>query len=103
MYKAIVQDGFNNKEPESTLKLVERPIPDAEPGHIVVQIKLRPINPVDLNSIRTGRFAQYTNQPIVPGSEGYGIIHKVKFLKNLEFPKFTITPLCSKIPQRIKK
>ena len=85
MYKAIVQDGFNNKEPESTLKLVERPIPDAEPGHIVVQIKLRPINPVDLNSIRTGRFAQYTNQPIVPGSEGYGIIHKVNFCKIWNF------------------
>ena len=77
MHRAIVQDGFNNEEPEGTLKLVEIPIPDAEPGHIVVQIKLRPVNPTDLIAIRTGRIAQYTNQPIVPGSEGYGIIHKV--------------------------
>ena len=91
MYRAIVQDGFNNDEPESTLKVVE----DAEPGHIVVQIKLRPINPTDLIAIRTGRFAEYTNQPIVPGSEGYGIIHKVNFRKTLEFPKFTIIPPCS--------
>ena len=79
MYRAIVQDGFNNEEPESTLKVVERSIPDAKPGHVVVQIILRPINPTDLVAIRTGRFARYTNQPIVPGSEGYGIIHKVNF------------------------
>ena len=79
MYRAIVQDGFNNEEPENTLKVVETSIPDAKPGHIVVQIKLRPINPTDLVAIRTGRFVRYTNQPIVPGSEGYGIIHKVNF------------------------
>ena len=72
-----MQDGFNVEEPDSTLKLVERSIPEADPGRVVVQIKLRPINPTDLVSIRTGRFARYADKPVVPGSEGFGIIHKV--------------------------
>jgi NADPH:quinone reductase-like Zn-dependent oxidoreductase len=69
---AIVQDGYNKDDPLSTLKVVTKPIPKPAPGQVVVHIKLRPINPTDFNTIRTGRAANGT-----PGSEGYGIVHEV--------------------------
>lgn len=77
MYRSIVQNGFNSEEPESTLELLEKPIPEAAAGHVVVHIKLRPINPTDMVAIRTGRFTRFANHPRVPGSEGYGVVHLV--------------------------
>lgn len=77
MYRAIVQNGLNPEEPESTLEIVQKPIPEAAPGHVVVQIKLRPINPTDMFAIRTGRFTRFANEPVTPGSEGYGIVYSV--------------------------
>lgn len=77
MYRAIVQDGVNTEEPIGTLKVVEKPIPEATSGLVVVHIKLRPINPTDTVSIRTGRFTRFAKHPITPGSEGYGVVHAV--------------------------
>lgn len=69
---AIVQNGVNKADPSSTLKVVTKPIPKPAPGQVVVHIKLRPINPTDFNTIRTGRAGNGT-----PGSEGYGIVYEV--------------------------
>lgn len=77
MYRAIVQNGFKPEEPEGTLELLQRPIPEAAPGHVVVHIKLRPINPTDMVAIRSGRLTRFAKQPPVPGSEGYGIVNSV--------------------------
>lgn len=65
MYRAIIQ-----KAPGSALELTEKPIPA---GHVVVHIKLRPINPIDLGLIGT----PHTKRPLIPGSEGYGVVHSV--------------------------
>ncbi|MCO5550827.1 hypothetical protein L7F22_004320 [Adiantum nelumboides] len=77
MYRAIVQDGFNAEEPVAALKVIEKPIPEATSGHVVVHIKLRPINPTDMVAIRTGRFTHFAKHPPTPGSEGYGVVHSV--------------------------
>ncbi|KAJ7538634.1 hypothetical protein O6H91_11G057500 [Diphasiastrum complanatum] len=77
MNRAIGQRGFNAENPESALELIEKPIPSAAPGYVVVHIKLRPINPTDLVTIRTGRIARYVEGTPTPGSEGYGIVHAV--------------------------
>jgi trans-2-enoyl-CoA reductase len=57
--------------------LVEKPIPTAEPGYVVVHITLRPINPTDLVAIRTGRIAKHYDYPVTIGSEGFGIVESV--------------------------
>lgn len=80
MYRAIVQRGFNAADPESALDLVLKPIPTPEPGHVVVHITLRPINPTDLVSIRTGRVAKFYEYPVTVGSEGFGIVETVSHL-----------------------
>jgi NADPH:quinone reductase-like Zn-dependent oxidoreductase len=69
---AIVQDGYSKEDPLSTLKLVSKPIPKPAPGQVVVHIILRPINPTDFNTLRTGRAANGT-----AGSEGYGVVYEV--------------------------
>ncbi|KAG0563987.1 hypothetical protein KC19_8G073800 [Ceratodon purpureus] len=70
---AIVQDGYDAKDPLSTLKLVTKPIPKPAPGQVVVHIILRPVNPTDLITLRTGAIANGG----VAGSEGYGIVYEV--------------------------
>ncbi|KAG0607990.1 hypothetical protein M758_8G069700 [Ceratodon purpureus] len=70
---AIVQDGFNQDDPLSTLKVVNKPIPKPAPGQVVVQIKLRPINPTDFITLRLGGIAQGG----ICGSEGFGIVHEI--------------------------
>ncbi|EFJ16159.1 hypothetical protein SELMODRAFT_268645 [Selaginella moellendorffii] len=59
---------------ELELELTSKPVPDPSPGRVIVRILLRPINPTDLVSIRTGRFGHPVS---TPGSEGYGIVHAV--------------------------
>ena len=84
MYRAVIQNGINAKDPGSTLELVTKPIPKAEPGQVVVHITLRPVNPTDLITIRKGG-----NSPgATPGSDGFGIVHAVsthfrKYLQQL--------------------
>eukprot|EP00249_Psilotum_nudum_P018133 c26653_g1_i1 orf=330-1331(+) len=77
MYRAIVQKGHDAKDPEGTLEVVQKPIPEAAPGQVVVQMKLRPINPTDLVAIRTGRFTRFAKESPTPGSEGYGIVYAI--------------------------
>nr|PNR32063.1 hypothetical protein PHYPA_026188 [Physcomitrium patens] len=77
MQRAVVIDGFNEKDPESSLKLVMKPIPKAEPGQVVVHLTLRPVNPTDLVAIRSGRAARGIVGSATPGSEGFGIVHEV--------------------------
>lgn len=74
MSRTIVQDGLNEDDFLSTLKLVTKPIPEAGPGHVVVHITLRPVNPTDLLKLRRGQVAYGQG---VTGSEGYGVVHKV--------------------------
>ncbi|KAH9552111.1 hypothetical protein CY35_09G046800 [Sphagnum magellanicum] len=68
--RAVEQQNFDAKDPFAGLALVTKPVPKAEPGHVVVRITLRPVNPTDLNSIRLNRLR-------IPGSEGFGIVHEV--------------------------
>jgi trans-2-enoyl-CoA reductase len=70
---AIIQDGYDKEDPLRTLKLVTKPIPKPAPGQVVVHIKLRPINPTDFITLRSGGIAKGGT----PGSEGYGVIYEV--------------------------
>ncbi|CAM6126873.1 unnamed protein product [Calypogeia fissa] len=76
MYRGVIQRGYNAKDPLSTLELLSKPIPTAAPGYVVVHITIRPINPTDLISIRTGRVAKANQDPII-GSEGFGIVETI--------------------------
>lgn len=77
MYRCIVQNGYNSEDPEAMLELTERPVPEAAAGHVVVNVKLRPINPTDMVGVRSGRLTRFAKHPIAPGSEGYGVVHSV--------------------------
>jgi len=77
MQRAVAIVDFNEKDPESSLKLITKPIPKAESGQVVVRITLRPVNPTDIIGIRTGRIAKGIEGPATPGSEGFGIVHAV--------------------------
>ncbi|CAK9238302.1 unnamed protein product [Sphagnum troendelagicum] len=68
--RAVEQQNFDAKDPFAGLALVTKPVPKAEPGHVVVRITLRPVNPTDLISISS-------NGLRIPGSEGFGIVHEV--------------------------
>jgi hypothetical protein len=69
--RVVEQQNFDAQDPFAGLALVTKPVPKAEPGHVVVRITLRPVNPGDLMSIRS-------NSLPIPGSEGFGIVHEVK-------------------------
>ncbi|CAM6092597.1 unnamed protein product [Calypogeia fissa] len=93
MYRAIVQRGFDAADPESTLDLVTKPIPTAEPGHVVVHITLRPINPTDLVAVRTGGIARHYEYPVTVGSEGFGIVETIGEGVTLVKPGQRVVPL----------
>ncbi|CAK9238299.1 unnamed protein product [Sphagnum troendelagicum] len=67
---AVEQQNFDAQDPFAGLALVTKPVPKAEPGHVVVRITLRPVNPADLISISSNTLRN-------PGSEGFGIVHEV--------------------------
>ncbi|KAH8944631.1 hypothetical protein BDL97_13G122000 [Sphagnum fallax] len=67
---AVEQQNFDAQDPFAGLALVTKPVPKAEPGHVVVRITLRPVHPYDLFSISSNRLR-------IPGSEGFGIVHEV--------------------------
>jgi NADPH:quinone reductase-like Zn-dependent oxidoreductase len=69
--RAVEQQNFDAQDPFAGLALVTKPVPKAEPGHVVVRITLRPVNPADLISISSNTLRN-------PGSEGFGIVHEVK-------------------------
>ncbi|CAK9214360.1 unnamed protein product [Sphagnum troendelagicum] len=68
--RAVEQQNFDAEDPFAGLALVTKPVPKAEPGHVVVRITLRPVNPADL-------FYISSNEMRIPGSEGFGIVHEV--------------------------
>jgi hypothetical protein len=70
--RAVTVQSFDAKDPFAGLALVTKPVPKAEAGHVVVQITLRPVNPIDLNHMRYGSNGFFT-----PGAEGFGIIQDV--------------------------
>lgn len=57
-------------------EFVKRSVPKAEPGHVIVHVTLRPVNPVDLSLI--AMVAAQIGGPAVPGYEGCGIVHSVR-------------------------
>jgi hypothetical protein len=65
--RVVEQQNFDAQNPFAGLALVTKPVPKAEPGHVVVRITIRPVNPGDLMSIRS-------NSMSIPGSEGFGIV-----------------------------
>ncbi|KAL3685076.1 hypothetical protein R1sor_003098 [Riccia sorocarpa] len=93
MYRAIVQRGYNADNPESTLELIEKPIPAAPPGRVVVHILLRPINPTDTVNIREGKTARHYSYPVTVGTEGFGIVHSVGEGVQLVKPGQRVVPL----------
>lgn len=81
MAKGIVYKGDTK-----TYELVtDLPVPEPEPGHVVVHITLRPLNIMDPN------FApivyQQLGKPIVPGYEGFGIVHSVSQAQHYILPR----------------
>jgi NADPH:quinone reductase-like Zn-dependent oxidoreductase len=79
--RAVEQQNFDEQDPFAGLALVTRPVPKAEPGHVVVRITLRPVNPTDLISISSNTLripGVSSNRLRIPGSEGFGIVHEVK-------------------------
>eukprot|EP00842_Homolaphlyctis_polyrhiza_P001466 jgi/Hompol1/231/HPOL_004137-RA len=57
------------------IKVVERPRPVPGAGEVLVNIKLRPVHPVDIMAI-SGHYPGYAPKsfPAIPGYEGYGVI-----------------------------
>jgi NADPH2:quinone reductase len=72
--KAIRFDRFGN--PAEVLASAE--VPELQParGEVRVRMKLAPINPSDLMTIR-GEYGRLPTLPAVPGYEGYGVIDAV--------------------------
>lgn len=53
------------------LSLEARPIPEPGPGELLLEMKLAPINPADLN-ILEGKYGELPRLPTVVGNEGVG-------------------------------
>ncbi|KAH9552104.1 hypothetical protein CY35_09G046200 [Sphagnum magellanicum] len=68
--RTVEQQNFDAEDPFAGLALVTKPVPKVKPGHVVVRITLRPVNPTDLVSISSNKLR-------IPGSEGFGIVHEV--------------------------
>jgi hypothetical protein len=101
--RAVVLQTWVANNPDAGLALVTKPVPEAEPGQVVVHIILRPVNPADLVPFRTQGYA-YAGS-FTPGSEGVGIVHDVsiffkrflpsiwlhlKFLDYYDKPRMTV-------------
>ena len=71
MARAIVFNGTN-------FELVKKEVPKPKPRHVVVRMTIRPLLYVDL--FFNNRVFQATGKPIIPGYEGFGIVHSVFLL-----------------------
>ena len=69
MARAIV---FNGQK----MELVTKEVPKPTPGHVVVRITIRPILIVDVALL--DQVLKAIGKPIVPGWEGFGIVHSVR-------------------------
>lgn len=75
--RAVVQTGFPGED-EGSLELVQRPIPRASPGTVVIRLTTRSVNPNDLTNIRDNKLKSFQDEhhPVI-GSEGCGRIFEV--------------------------
>jgi len=78
MARAIVFNGTN-------FELVKKEVPKPRAGHVVVRITIRPLLYVDV--LLHHQVFQALGKPIVPGYEGFGIVHSV----------LLITHFCTKL------
>ncbi len=72
--RAVVVQRFDTENLDAGLALVTKLVPEAEPGHVVVHITLRPVHPTDLN---IKGYSTWTSGSFTPGAEGFGIVHEV--------------------------
>ncbi|CAM6022461.1 unnamed protein product [Sphagnum balticum] len=75
--RAVVLQTWVANNPDAGLALVTKPVPEAQPGQVVVHIILRPVNPTDLMPYRNQGYAHAKDGSYTPGSEGVGIVHDV--------------------------
>jgi NADPH:quinone reductase-like Zn-dependent oxidoreductase len=69
--KSLVFEQFG--EPESVLRLVEKPEPQPGRGTVRVRMIASPVNPSELMVVR-GRYGRLPQLPATPGFEGVGIV-----------------------------
>jgi hypothetical protein len=108
--RAVVLLTWVANNPDAGLALVTKPVPEAEPGQVVVHIILRPVNPTDLVSFRAQGYAHAKDGSFTLGSEGVGIVYDVsiffmpllpsiwlhlKFLDYYDKPRMTVMTDCS--------
>jgi NADPH:quinone reductase-like Zn-dependent oxidoreductase len=72
--KAIVFDQFG--DPRHVLQVRETPMPEPAAGDVRVRMRLSPINPSDLMTVR-GQYGKLPKLPATPGFEGVGTIDSV--------------------------
>ena len=72
--KAIVFERFG--EPREVLQVREAPMPEPSDGEVRVRMRISPINPSDLMTVR-GNYGRMPNLPGTPGFEGVGVIDAV--------------------------
>ena len=63
-------------EPEEVLRVLDVPKPSPGPGQVLVRMRVRPINPSDLMTVR-GLYGALPQLPATPGNEGVGVIEAV--------------------------
>lgn len=86
---AIAQTDFESQRPPwEKLELVKKEKPHgAKPGHVLVRITVRPINPTDLLTIGSNQL-RARNPDGVVGIEGFGIVEEVNDIRTLEANHF---------------
>ncbi len=72
--KAIVFDRFG--DPREVLQVRDVPAPEPASGDVRVRMRLSPINPSDLMTVR-GAYGRLPNLPATPGFEGMGVVESV--------------------------
>ncbi|HEX3313276.1 MAG TPA: alcohol dehydrogenase catalytic domain-containing protein, partial [Gemmataceae bacterium] len=75
--RALVLDRFG--PPEEVLHLRDVPAPVSGAGTALVRMKLAPINPSDLMTVR-GIYGRLPSLPATPGFEGCGVVEKASGL-----------------------
>jgi len=66
---------YREQGPSSVLRIVERPIPTATPGDVVVRLHRAGVNPTDWK-FRSGALAMSFPE-VIPGQDGAGVVHEV--------------------------